>query len=333
MARDNVTIKDIAQSLNVSTTTVSKVLNGASDISEKMRARVLEKVAETGYVPNLLATNLRKARANLVALVLSDISKPYFGRVIAGYEATLSAAGYQTMTFSSMESGEREEHFLQMIASMNMAGIIIDPAQDSDPSKRALQQTGIPYVFSNRYLDSRKDVYVAADNVKAGYLATRHLLERKPGAPVFCVNGPNRISPTVTRCDGYRKAMEEAGAFKAWYVYNNCFGLEDAYGIGRDIAKKCPPPFSVFCNTDQFAIGVMRALFDVGLRVPEDVGVIGIDDIDSARFLHPALTTVALPKEQIGCASAQMLIRLMRGEALEERQILLEPELIIRETT
>ena len=334
MAKGSVTMRDIARSLHVSTTTVSKVLNGANDISEKTRAEVLKKVEESGYVPNLMATNLRKNKASIVALVLSDITKPYFGNVLAGYESTLEAAGYQTMTFSSMESGVREVRFIHMIASMNMAGIIIDPAQDSDPAQAALKQTGIPYVFSNRFLDAEKDCYVAADNDMAGYLATRHLLERKPGAPVMCLSGPNRISPTTTRCRGYRRALEEAGiAARPEWVFSNCFDLPDAYAIGRRIVRDVRPPFSVFCHTDQFAIGLMRALYDSGLRIPEDVGIISVDDIDSARYLHPALTTIALPKEQIGCLSAKMLISLMKGEALETRQILLEPELVIRETT
>ena len=334
MANSNVTMRDIAKSLNVSTTTVSKVLNGASDISDKMRAEVLKKVSEMGYVPNLLATNLRKTKANIVALVLSDISKPYFARVIASYESTLEAAGYQTMTFSSMESGVRETRFIHMIASMNMAGIIIDPAQDSDPTQKALKQAGIPFVFSNRFLDAEHDCYVAADNEKAAYLATRHLLQRKPGAPVVCVSGPNRISPTITRCKGYMRAMDEAGsARRPEYFYTNCFGLEDAYAIGQRIAETLKPPYSIFCHTDQFAIGVMRALCDRGLRIPEDVAVIGVDDIDSARYLHPALTTVALPKDQIGKLSAEMLISLIDGRPVETRQVLLEPELVVRETT
>lgn len=331
---NSVTMKDIAKSLNVSITTISKVINGHSDIGSKTRSEVMAKIAEKGYVPNMMATNLRRSKANMVALVLSDISKPYFGRVIEGYENTLGAAGYQTMTFSSMEQGEREEHFIHQIASVNMAGIIIDPVQDSDPEKKALKQIGIPYVFSNRFLDEKSDYYVAADNDMAGYLGVTHLLERWGGRPVVCVNGPSRISPTIKRFAGYRRALEEAGVgFNPNYVYDNCFGLNDAFEIGMKIASAMPRPFSVFCSTDQIAVGVLRALYEKGLRTPQDAAVIGVDDIDMAQYLTPALSTVSLPKESIGRASAQMLIDLIEGKSVDNPRILLEPELIARETT
>lgn len=330
----NITMRDIAKSMNVSVTTVSKVINKHSDISEKTRQEVLKKIDELGYVPNLLATNLRKNKANLVALVLSDISKPYFARVIASCEKTLESAGFFTLIFSSMENSDLEARFIQQIAAMNMAGIIIDPAQDSDPHKNALKQAGIPYVFSNRFLEPETDYYVAADNELAGYLATMHLFERKRGRPIVCVNGPNQISPTIQRFSGYQRAMKEIGApLNEDFIYCNCFGLKDAYEVGKRIALSTCPPFSVFCSTDQLAVGVMRALYDSGLSIPNEVAVMGVDDIDMAEYFIPALTTVSLPKDLIGEESARMLISLIRGENLLETQVLLKPELIIRETT
>ncbi len=330
----NATMKDIARSMNVSVTTVSKVVNGHKDISEKTKAEVLAKIGEMGYVPNIMAANLRRNKGNVVALVLSDISKPYFSRVILGYERTLAAAGYQTMTFSSMEQREREAMFIRQIASMNMAGIIIDPAQNSDPEKKALKQAGIPYVFSNRFLDADADYYVAADNEQAGYIATRHLLARKPGRPVFCVNGPDQISPTIKRYEGYCRALREAGMpLVPERVLNNNFDLVDAYHAGVEIAQRTQGSCSVFCSTDQLAVGLIRALHDKGLSVPGDVGVIGVDDIDMAPYLTPALTTVALPKERIGEKSAAILIELMAGHEVGQPRLLLLPDLIVRETT
>lgn len=330
----NATMKDIAKSLNVSVTTVSKVINGHKDISDKMKKEIQDKIAEMGYVPNVMAANLRRIKGNMIALVLSDISKPYFARVIDGYETVCEAAGYQTMAFSSMEQGERETRLLRQIANMNMAGIIIDPAQNSDPAKTALKQAGIPYVFSNRFLDQQTDYYVVADNEEAGYLATKHLLKKKPNRPVFCVNGPDRISPTIMRYLGYQKALAENDIpLDMRQVYNNNFDLGDAYRAGCSIALSGEPPFSVFCSTDQLAVGVMRGLYDNGVKVPEDAGVIGVDDIDMASYLSPALTTVSLPKKSIGQRSAEMLIELIEGGEITEPRVLLKPELVIRETT
>lgn len=328
------TMKDIARSLNVSITTVSKVINGHHDISEKTRQDVMSKIIEMGYVPNIMAANLRRAHANIVALIFSDATKPYFGQIIEGYESVLEREGYSTITLSSNEHPEREKAFLRSIASLNMAGIIIDPSQNSDKSKEALEQTGLPYVFSSRFLDENDDCYVAADNRQAGYTATAHLLKRKPGRPVFCVNGPNGISVTVMRFQGYCSALAEAGMkAEEKYIFNNCFGLRDAYEIGLRIAKEAEPPFSVFCSTDQMAAGVMRAFYDSGIRVPADAGVIGVDDIDISSYLVPALTTVAIPRKSIGEMSARMLVSLMRGEQVQQPRVLLPVKLIVREST
>lgn len=333
-ASNTATMKDIASRAHVSVTTVSKVLNGHQDISDKTRERVLKVVEEAGYVPNLMAVNLRCNKGNMVGLVLSDVSKPYFAKVIYGYESTLLAAGYQTLLFNSFEQAERQLQILRQIASMYLAGVIIDPAQHSQDSKSILESMGIPYVFSNRFFESDRDYYVAADNEKASYLATNHLISRKPGRPVLCINGPDEISPTTLRYAGYCKALEDAGiAFHPDWVFNDQYGLSDAYATGRTIAESFTPPFSVFCSTDQIAIGVLRALHDAGLRIPEDAGIIGIDDIDMAPYLTPALSTVALPKEQIGEISAKLLIDLMKGKTAQTPRYLLDPALVIRETT
>ncbi len=328
------TMKDIASRAHVSVTTVSKVLNGHQDISEKTREHVLKVVEEAGYVPNLMAVNLRCNKGNMVGLVLSDVSKPYFAKVIYGYESTLLAAGYQTLLFNSFEQAERQLQILRQIASMYLAGVIIDPAQHSQGSKSILESMGIPYVFSNRFFERDRDYYVAADNERASYLATNHLISRKPGRPVLCINGPDEISPTTLRYAGYCKALEDAGiAPHPEWVYNDQYGLSDAYATGRKIAESFSPPFSVFCSTDQIAVGVLRALHDAGLSIPEDAGIIGIDDIDMAPYLTPALSTVALPKEQIGEISANLLIELMKGKPVQTPRYLLDPALVIRETT
>ena len=330
------TMKDIARKLNVSITTVSKVVNGHHDISDKKKAEIWAAINEMGYVPNIMAANLRRNKGNMVALILSDISAPYFARVIKGYDSVLNAAGYHSLIFSSMEQAEREEELLQQVKSMNLAGIIIDPAQNSDPEEKGLKQTEVPYVFSNRFFDIDNDYYVAADNQEIGRIATRHLLNRKPGKTIFCVNGPNGISPTVLRYSGFQEEMKEANMpVEKWQVFNNNFDLQDAFQVGKKIAKyaKKQGQCSVFVSTDQLAIGVMRAILESGLSIPEDVAIIGVDDIDVAAYLNPALTTVAIPKEVIGEKSAKLLIELIAGHDVDTPRMLLPPTLMIRETT
>jgi DNA-binding LacI/PurR family transcriptional regulator len=215
-----------------------------------------------------------------------------------------------------------------------MAGIIIDIAQDSIHSIPAMQKANIPYVLSSRFVNKDEGPIVAADNERVGYLAVKHLLERKPEAPVFCINGPDRISPTITRHNGYCLALEDQGIqYNERYVFNNFYGLEDAHKIGRHIGGEFNPPFSIFCSTDLIAIGAISGLRTCGLRIPEDVGVIGVDNIEMSAYQNPPLSTVSVQGELIGELSAKILIDLMEGRNVDHRINFLEPELVIRETT
>ena len=328
------TMKDIAKRMNISVTTVSKVINNHTDISEKTRQEVFKTIDDMGYVQNFMASNLRRTKSNMVALVLSDISTPFFPPVIRSYENTFSKAGYQILIFGSYENAEKEYNFIRQLSSLNVAGIILDMAKGSKNSIDALQAANIPYVLSNRYIDLEKSPVVAADNEMAGYIATKHLLERKPGRPVICVNGPEGISPTLTRCAGYQRALLEAGMKpNPEHIIPDHYGLEDSFRVCADIARRVEPPFSIFCSTDLIAMGILSGLRANNLRVPEDVGVIGVDDIEMAAYLTPALSTVSLPKELIGEISAQILIDLMERRNVETPVRFLPPTLICRETT
>lgn len=309
-------------------------MNQHPDISTTTKKRVLKAIDDLGYVPNLMASNLRKKSANLVALLLSDMSKPYFSNMISGFDKVLNESGYQTLIFSSNEDAEREQKLIRQISSIKIAGIIVDSAQNGEKNIELLETLGVPYILVNRISIRDTGYYVAADNEMAGYLATEHLLQVKPSAPVLCVNGPDNISPTTARYDGYRRALQVAGVSQdTQWVFNNHYGLIDAHRTGLYIAEHYKPPYSVFCSTDQIAIGILRALSERGIKVPEEVSVIGVDDIDIAAYTTPALSTISLPKELIGERSAQMLLSLINKEEVETPRCLLAPELVIREST
>jgi LacI family transcriptional regulator len=328
------TMRDIARHLNVSVTTVTKALHGHSDISDETKKRVHDAAQELGYVLNFMAAHMRRNNGTLIGLVLSDISKPFFSDIIYGYENTLAEAGYYTLLFTSYEDANKEFEHIKQLCSLNIAGIILDLAQGSEKSVPWLRSRGVPFVLTNRYQCAHEDHYVVADNEQAGYLATRHLLRHKTDEPVLCVNGPEGISPTVRRYAGYCRALREAErVVDRKYIFQDNYGLEDAYKAGLVAGRRCKPPFGVFCSTDQLALGFMRGIFECGLRIPEHVEVMGVDDIEEARFLTPALSTISLPKEQIGVQTAEMLIARMEGRQIPNPRILLEPVLQLRETT
>lgn len=328
------TLRDVARELNISVTTVSKVINDHDDISEETRIKVWNTIHRIGYTPNFMAANLRRKHGSIVGLMVSDISQPYFTEVIKGYETTLNNGGYQTMIFTSFEDPERELALLRQTASLNLAGIIIDIAQNSQNTIEFLRTLDIPFVLSNRYVDKDKDYYVVADNIEVGYQAVRHLLSKKPMAPVICINGPDSISPTLDRYEGYLKAINEAGIeFREELVFNNHYGLQDGYSVGIEICQTFQEPISVFCSTDVIALGVIRAALEMGRSIPGDIAVIGVDDIEFSSYSKPTLTTMALPKGQIGSKSADKLIQLIENKVIEVPREYVQPELKIRETT
>lgn len=329
----NVTQKDIARKLGLSVTAVSKALNGNADISEARRRQVQECAKEMGYVRNFMASNIRRSSSMMVGLVCSDLSQPYFSSVLLACESVLLGAGYQTLLYSSYEDAQRELLALNQLASLNVAGLIVALAQDTK-SMSFLRDRGIPYVLFTRWHDKEDDHYVVADDYRAGYIATRCLLEQLPGRPVLCVNGPDNISPTRMRYEGYLAAMKEQRMeVEPGYVFNNARMPEDGYRAGIEAGRRIEPPFSTFCSTDFIATGFLRGIFDQGLRIPQDVSLISVDDIAEAQYMVPALSTVVLPKEQIGAMSAGMLLKLIAGGPVEEPHMTLEPRLILRETT
>jgi len=330
----NPTQKDIAHKLKLSVTAVSKALNNDSDISEARKQQVRECANEIGYVRNFMASNIRRSSSMMVGLVCSDLSQPYFSSVLFACENVLLGAGYQPLLFSSYEDAQRELNILNQLSSLNVAGMIVALAQNSTKSIQLLRRQNIPYVLFTRWHEKESDHYVVANDYMAGYIATRCLLEQLPSHPVLCINGPDNISPTRMRYEGYLAAMKEQDiAVAPGWVFNNLRMPEDGYRVGIEAGRRIKPPFTAFCSTDFIASGFLRGVFDQGLYVPQDVSIISVDDIIEARYMTPALSTVVLPKEQIGAMSAGMLLKLIACGSVEEPHLSLEPKLVLRETT
>jgi len=327
------TLKDIAEKLNVSVTTISKALNNHPDISETRRKEILEMVEKLNYVPNTMAKSLRNRKTNFIGLIVSDNANPYYARVIRGVEEVLSVQGYHTLIFNNNEDPEKEMLFLQELRSINVAGVIITPALGNQKSTELLKKFQIPYVLANRYIDRNKDNYVIVNDLQAGYMATRYLLENRYKNVLF-INGNEHISAARDRYEGYIAAMEEKGVqISPDWIYNNGITQEDGYNFTKKIIKTHKPPFSLLCFSDYVATGAMKALNESGVSMPKEVAVMGIDDIDMFSFMHPGLTTVHVPKKDLGLKSAEMLLNLIKEpDKIKERQIVLEPRLVVRDS-
>ena len=324
-----VTRADVAKLAGVSTSTVSYVLSGVRPIGEETRRRVQAAMDELGYTPNALARNLRTARTRLIVALLPDIANPFFSEVIRGIEQVAHESGYSVLLGETQSSLVREQAYADMVAARQADGIItMSPRVPSIPI-----QGRLPVVNACEYVKDSQICSVYVDNVAAAASAVDYLVMLGHRDIAF-VAGPPSSPICVDRELGYQLALQRAGiALNAALAAVGDFSIE-AGERAIDLLLSRGQPFSaVFCSNDEMAIGAMRALGARGLRVPEDVSVVGFDDIRFARYTSPALTTIAQPKNALGREATTMLIELLNDPAVPPRKRVLSADLVIRGST
>lgn len=334
------TIADIAARAGVSKTTVSRVLNDRPEgVSDATRARIVQLVAETGYQPSAVARSLATGASRSVALMIPDITNPFFAALVCGAERTLYEAGYSLLLANSDRSLEKEISTLRVLLDKGVDGVILDSAaSDSDVQIEAIEARGIPVVLLDRTTPSWKTKYgVYTDNRDGARQAVRHLL-RNGACRLVYVNGPEKLSQSIDRRLGLEDVLAERGMSTIdLTILDGEFTLEGAYARMSEVlsgsAATKAAPLAVFAANDVMAIGAMRALKEHGMSVPADVEVIGFDDIELARMIEPALSTVAQPALEMGTLSAELLLRLVRGESPRVKRRVLAPTLRLRATT
>ena len=332
MSTKKVTIKDIAKVLGVTPMTISKALNDHPDISEKRKLQIIETAKKMNYVPNVVAKNLRTSSSSLIGVIIADNSNPYFANIIKGIEQISSNSNRHIVIFNSNEDPKREKMFINDLRSLNVSGIIISPALGNKENVHMIRSLGIPYVLCSRYINKDDDLYVIADDVKVGYLASNHLLSTK-GEDVYFINGDISVSSARDRFVGYTQAFKERGlAIDTKRIYSGAFNMNDGYRIARKILETAKPPFSLFCYSDYVAIGALQAITEAGYEIPKEVALMGVDDIEYSAFTNPRLSTVAIPSNRIGTDSAKLLLDII-CDKVAHKQIVFAPELRIRQST
>ncbi|MBI1874185.1 MAG: LacI family DNA-binding transcriptional regulator [Acidobacteria bacterium] len=295
------TMKRIAAELGVSITTVSKVLNNHHDIGRATRARVLAKVRELGYQPNAIARSLTLRRTHTLGIVIPDLMHSFFVEIVAGIEPVASARGYGLLLCSSGEDPRKERAELEMLRARQVDGIVLASAHASGNTDllHHITALGTALVMIDR--DDHPDVRchrVITDDEQVGYLATTHLIEQGRKA-IAHVTGPPVIHAT-RRERGYRQALKERGIrLRPGWIVRGGFMEADGYRAMKRLLRGRPNVDAVFAANDPAAIGVMKAVWDAGLRVPEDVAVVGAGDIAHGDLLRVPLTTISWSKEEL----------------------------------
>lgn len=330
------TIGDVAKHAGVSVGTVSNVLNRPDAVAKATTERVQRAIAELGFVRNANAGQLRERHFRALGLVVIDVANPFFTELARGAEDAAHEAGYVTILCNSDESAEKEERYLQLLEERRVECVLISPVGHDSPRLRQLQERGHAVVLVDRRSPRADQCAVAVDDVRGGEMAVAHLLElghRRIGY----VCGPLSIRQCADRAEGSRRALAAAGldSDEALRVVESP-ALTVAAGREAVIAL-CggdEPPTAVFCANDLLALGVLAGAKAAELAVPEDLAIIGYDDIEYAAGGAVPLSSIRQPKYELGHAAAKLALAEAReGDQHAHQAIVFQPELVVREST
>jgi LacI family transcriptional regulator len=326
------TVKDVARLAGVSTTTVSRVLNNHPQVSAETRLKVQQAIAQCGYRPSQVARGLRLQASNILGLIISDIANPFFPSVVRGIEDVAYAHQYRLLLCNSGEDAEREALYIDVLQAQRVAGVIISPHDEDSTRCETLIASGIPVVAMDRRLRRLEVDTVVTDNIEGAYQAVRHLL-RLGHRRVGLVGGPLLTTTGRERQEGYRKALLEAGIQPDQRLIKiGDFRQEGGYRAGSELLAAEEPPTAIFVSNNLMALGVLDAIREKGLKIPEDIALVAFDDLPWAASLVCPLTTVAQPTYELGQMVAEMLLGRIADRERPIRKIKLEPTLIVRQS-
>lgn len=314
----------------MSVTTVSRALNDKGELAAHQRQRVLAIARRLHYVPSSAARTLVSGRSRTLGVIVNDNTSPVYAQVLAGIEETANARGFGLVFANSANSQEQALRCLDNLIGNHVDGVLLTPVQTDDRDLKRLQRAGVPFVLLLRHFDDLGTDFVAADNVTAGRIATRHLVETGYRRVAF-VGGPEHTSTSRLRGQGYREALEAAGlGWDPELEVHAEFSVEGGRAAARRLLALKPRPDAIFASTDLQAVGVLKAARELGVGVPDQLALVGGDDIELSEFLEPPLTTFSQRGREIGALGTQILLDRLDGDRQPVRQVRLEPRLVIR---
>ncbi len=320
-------IREVAKLAQVSPATVSRVINGTAKVDDEKRKRVLNVISETGFVPNEVARSLFKKSAKIIGLIVPSIENPFFTQLASVIEQTADEAGYRLVLCNTNDRPEKERAAFSMLASMNADGIIL--TTNNEETYECVNQCRIPVVITDRGIGAGAWAgYVHSDHYEGGRLAAQHLIDC--GCQnIVCIRGPMDISSARDRYEGYRSVCSEN--HRREQVIDCSYDFEQGLKVTETLIETFPDVDGIIACNDMVAISVYKVLHSKGIRVPEDVQLIGYDDIRLSVLMTPELTTIAQPVDKIGRKAAELIIRNDQHE--NPKEFIFEAKLIQRSTT
>jgi LacI family transcriptional regulator len=325
------TVLDVAKRAGVSPMTVSRVVNGSGPVSPKLRVRVEKALKETGYVPNTVARNLRTKRTDTIGLVMPDITNPFFTHVVRGMEVTAREAGLLLLLTNTDQRPDEELRVVSMLLQRQVDGMLAIPAGPCSDTARLCREAGVPLVIVDRRPEVSGLDVVRAD-AEGGAYELGQLLADLGHRHMAVLSGPQYAPTAVDRAVGFAKALDEAG-LPAPIVRHGDFSLESGSEMTEQVMQEEPRPTAIFASNNFLAIGTQHKLEQMGLRIPEDVALVGLDDLPTEMVTFPFLTVSAQPAEEMGRRAVELLLERIKSPDDGPEEILLPTELTIRRSS
>jgi len=323
------TIKDVANLAGVAVSTASYALNNSPRVSQETKEKVLAAAKQLNYQPNGIARDLKLSKTNTIGLILSDLSGPFYSELIKGVQDITIANGYDLIAISSL--GGKNSTAVKFLKEKRADGIIILAHNIDNNLIISAAREDMPIVLLDRPLKAKYVLNIQVDNEGGAYKAVEHLIALGHRKIVY-LSGPNNSYDNLKRFEGYKKALITHNiSFSKRWLYQGNFTKEGGYHAAKLMLLQDDLPDAIFAANDEMAIGVIEAFKEAGLKIGEDVALVGFDDIQLAKYVNPSLTTVKQPMKEMGVLAAQQIFQALNGNFSTD-YILLETELIIRDS-
>jgi LacI family transcriptional regulator len=319
------TIREVAKLAGVSAITVSRVVNNSDNVNNKTKKRVQAAIRQLGYVPNTLARSLRSRRTCTLALVLTDITNPFWTTVARGAEDAANKAGFGMMLGNTDESEDKQARYITTLLEKQIDGVLFVPAGNTVSAIRLLHRQGVPVVVMDRRLSGCRSDVVRCDSEGGAYKLVKLLLSLGHRR-IAMLSGPRNISTAEDRVRGYQKALAEEGVpiLPDLMQYGN-FTVESGLDMTRQALALTPRPTAIFAGNNLIAIGALKNLQECQVRVPEDMALVGFDDLPVNLTIDPFLTVAKQPAYEMGRGAAELLLARLAGTAPKGYQELILP--------
>ena len=327
------TIRVVATTAGVSPATVSRVLNGNTEVNADLRDRVLAAVSELGYRPNGAARSLRTRATLVLGIIISDITNPFFTAMVRGVEDIAQEAGYSVILANADEDLAKESRYLEVAVAEQMAGVVLSPASSTQTRLDVLTERNIPVVTIDRRIRGSDFDSVTINNRDLARQATAHLIEQRCRRIGF-IAGPSVTTTARDRLAGYTAAMRAAGrAIDPALIVPANYRIDGGYDATRALLQLPRRPDGLLVSNNLMTVGALDALSEAGLEMPRDIAFVGFDDVTWALGRRARVTAVQQPTYEIGRRAAELLLARIRGDKSAQRRVVLPAELIVRNSS